>query len=417
MSDGEVHALLSPSRADRYMACAGSVALEAAYPDEGSVYADEGSAAHLLASWCLKDKTDASDYLGETIRIGKHAFVVDTTMAGYVADYVKLVREYAAGKTLLVEQRVPIGHLTGETGAEGTSDAIILDTLNNHLTVVDLKYGMGVEVSAQENPQLLKYALGSLEHCDMLGTFDKVSMVIHMPRRNFVSEWMDVPLPVLNMFAEEVRASADRVRAAVREYDDPGVDQRQWENEYLRPGEKQCRFCKAKSGCKALAREVSELVGEAATAADFADLVVSDVVAETGDNFLSDAMAKVGLVEDWCKAVRAEVERRLLDGKDVAGFKLVEGRAGPRKWADEVAAEALLKRVRLKQGEMYERKLVSPTTAEKLLKKTKPKVWDEAQAFITRADGKPSVAPATDPRPALVVANLADEFSELARSE
>jgi len=147
-----------------------------------------------------------------------------------------------------------------------------------------------------------------------------------------------------------------------------------------------------------------------ATAHDFAEFIPDVPNAETGDNYLSMAMAKVDLVEAWCKAVRGEVERRLLAGETVDGWKLVEGRKGNRAWADEAAAEEMFKRsFRLRDDEMYTKKLISPTAAEKLLKDT-PKRLKRAMDLMTRSEGKPSVAPAADRRPALAVSNLADEF-------
>ena len=412
MSDGAYHAKLSPSGAHRWMACPGSVVLEAAYPDEGSIFADEGTAAHTLAAWCLTDGVPADQYLGEVIYAGKRQFTVDKAMAGHVANYVKLVRELAEGGKLLVERKVPIGHLTGEQDASGTSDAVIIK--GDTLMVVDLKYGMGVPVDALENPQLQMYALGAYEAYSVLADFKQVSMYIHMPRLNYVSEY-HVPIADLLAFADKVRKAAGAVYAAANSYEFLAIP---WEDSFLRPGEKQCRFCKAKATCPALLAEVTEVVGgEPATAEDFAQFMPIDTTDGIGDNYLSMAMDKVGLVEDWCKAVRAETERRLLQGIKVPGYKLVEGKQGNRAWTDPAQAEAALKALRLKQDEMYDKKLISPTTAEKLLK-TKPDKWQKLGGLITRASGKPSVAPATDKRPELAVHTAtAEEFTALANTE
>jgi hypothetical protein len=388
------HAKLSPSGAHRWMRCPGSVALEAAFSDQSSSYAAEGTLAHTLASDCLEHPAGKhpSQRIGEQHDVDGYSFTVDQTMADYVDDYIRLVLGYAQRGLLLVEQRVPIGHLTGEQGATGTSDAIVVDTANRVLFVVDLKYGMGVKIDAGDNPQLMLYALGALEQCDQLGEFDQVCMVIHQPRLNHVSEhWLEVA--ELLEFAEDVRLAA----IEVGDHEVPRLE----------PGEKQCRFCKAKSTCPALAAEVGEIVSGSATLSEFD---TPDMT--TGDNYLSMAMSKVELVEQWCTAVRAEVERRLLAGQTVDGFKLVEGRKGNRKWSSDTEVETLFKSFRLRQDEMYDYSLISPTKAEKLLKDT-PKRWERAQALISRADGKPSVAPATDKRPTLAVQSVADDFRDL----
>lgn len=406
------HARLSPSGAHRWMACPGSAVLEAGLPDKGSVYADEGTAAHSLAAICLEDRTNAEDYIGEVIHVGERTFTVDKAMAGYVQDYVKLVRGLAEGKTLLVEQRVPIGHLTGEESAEGTSDAIIV--ASDNLTVVDLKYGMGVEVSAIENEQAMMYALGAYEKYGLLADFQTVSMYIHMPRLNYVSEY-HITVGELQDFADRVQIAATNVSDATAD----GANAEHFAFEYLQPGEKQCKFCKAKATCPALRAEVLSLFSDnVASADDFADMAIDKPTADTGDNFLSVAMSKIGLVEDWCKAVRGEVERRVIAaGGQWLDYKLVQGKQGNRKWRDEGAVEAALKAMRLKQDEMYDRKLISPTTAEKLLKKASPARWTKLQEHIVRGDGKPSVAHVTDPRPAMATTATADDFAEFGTSE
>lgn len=392
------HAKLSPSGAHRWMACPGSVNLEAPFPDTSSVYAAEGTVAHDVAAQCLIDSRDPASFIGDVMEVDGFTFTVDKAMADYVADYVKLVRDLAEGKTLYAESKVPIGHLTGEEGATGTSDAVIIDVAERNLSIVDLKYGMGVTVEANDNPQLMMYALGALEMYNILCDFDTVSMYIHMPRLNYVAE-CHISTEELLKFGATVWQAASRTRSEVT---------------YTTPGEKQCRFCKAKATCPALRTAMAEIVDgtSAATIDEFADLVPEVPNMETGDNYLSIAMSKVGLVEDWCKGVRAEVERRLLAGQKVDGFKLVEGRRGNRKWSDEAKVEALLKSFRMRQDEMYDMSLISPTKAEKLFK-SNPKRWEKVEALSSRSDGKPSVAFASDKRSEMTVQSVADDFRDL----
>jgi hypothetical protein len=390
------HAKLSPSGAHRWMACPGSVNLEAPFPDTSSVYAAEGTVAHDVAAQCLIDNRDPASFIGDVMEVDGFTFTVDKAMADYVADYVKLVRDLAKGKTLYAESKVPIGHLTGEEGATGTSDAVIIDVAERNLSIVDLKYGMGVTVEATDNPQLLMYALGAFEMYNILCDFDTVSMYIHMPRLNYVAE-CHISTQELLDFGATVWQAASRTRSEVT---------------YTTPGEKQCRFCKAKATCPALRTAITEIVGGSASLDEFLP-EVPDM--QTGDNYLSVAMAKVGLVEDWCKGVRAEVERRLLAGQKIDGFKLVEGRRGNRKWSDEAEVEALLKSFRMRQDEMYDMSLISPTKAEKMFK-SNPKRWEKVEALTSRSDGKPSVAFASDKRSEMAVSSVADDFRDLLKT-
>ncbi len=391
------HAKRSPSGAAGWLECAGWLSDPA-----GSKFADEGTDAHELAAIVLSDGVGRVDfYKGRVMGLG-HA--VGDEMALAVQDYVDYVNGVAAATDgeVLVEQRLPIESITGEPDAHGTADTVILS--GSELTVVDLKYGRGVPVPAEDNPQLQIYALAALEEFSLVQDFDTVRMVIHQPRIGAVSEWVQS--------VAELRAFGELVKKRI-EIHDANPESRN-------PGEKQCRWCARKATCDALADQVQSAIG-----ADFENLTtfnremteaaMQKRPAGLDADGLARAMAAADLVEIWLKAVRAEVEARLLAGQAVPGFKLVQGKKGNRKWVDEKAAEELLKAMRIKHDAMYDYSVISPTTAEKLAKTEVigPRQWPKVAALITQSEGRPSVAPESDKRPALVMSAVAADFDDM----
>lgn len=398
------HAQFSPSGAHRWMTCAASVALEASCPDDSSSFADEGTAAHELAAMALANGHDAAAYLGRLIPVNGKSYEVDHDMAGFVQKYIDYVR--SLGGELMVEQRLSIEALTGEANAKGTSDAVIL--LGDELIIVDLKYGRGVKVDPDHNEQLQMYAAAALAEYEFLGDFKRVRLVIVQPRIEHLAEW-DCSVDELRVFADSVKPCADRGRAAVVFLQQHG----ELHPKYFNVSEDACRFCKAKANCPALTAKVQAVVG-----AEFDDVSIqaaTTAIPAAPDAELGVKMSATDLIEDWIKAVRAEVERRLLAGGTVPGYKLVQGRQGARAWVDATEAETLLKSMRLKVEEMYDLKLISPTSAEKLAKAGTigPKQWKKVEQIVTRSSGKPSVAPESDKRPALAITPAVDDFADV----
>ena len=407
------HAKLSPSSAHRWLYCPASVALEAGCPDESSEFADEGTAAHELAAMCLNTSDDADFYVGSTIDVNGNIFTVDDDMAGHVQKYLDYVR--ALGGELMVEQRLSIEAITGEPDAKGTSDAVVL--LEDELIIADLKYGRGVKVEANHNEQLAIYALAAVNEFGFLGDFKRVRLVIVQPRLDAISEW-DTPIAktegnqALEKFAEHV---APRAARALQLVTGAAIEP----NDYF-PAEKPCRFCKAKATCPALTKHVLTTVAD-----DFVDTTqpiapqLAPAIERSVDNvMLGNLLGAVDLIEAWCKSIRAKAESELLEGNPVPGFKLVEGRRGARRWADASEVEATMKSMRMKLEEMYDFTLISPTTAEKLAKSGAigPRQWPKLQSLITQNEGRPSVAPESDKRPALSMQAKADEFSDLSQT-
>jgi hypothetical protein len=370
------HAVYSPSAAHRWMRCPGSVQACSTILDQSSAYAEEGTRAHELAAAILEGKA-----------LPPH----DADMLEYVHVYTDVVSTLLTSTAqVFIEQRLQFSETIGVDESFGTSDCVILD--GDVITLVDLKYGMGVRVDAEENEQLQIYALAALEQFGMAHAFKSVKLIIVQPRLDHISEW-EVSVEQLEQFANRVRCAVEAAEDALP---------------LFVPGEKQCRFCKAKANCQALADHVAETVG-----AEFEDLDVEAVKAQPakmGANYLAHCMAAVGLIEDWCTAIRARVESELLAGHQVDGWKLVQGRMGARKWADLEAPVDILDQALGQRA--YNVELISPTQAEKLLKGT-PTTWADLQQHIIRSEGRPSVAPASDKRAAISGVASADDFESI----
>ena len=379
----EYHAKKSPSGSDGWMKCSGW------YSDSvGSSFADWGTDAHHFSAAALIEIHSGDYYRGQ---VGPKGNVCDDTMIECVDDYIGLVRKYAEGGELHVEVAVPIEHLTGEAGATGTSDGVIINRYNHiedgvirvgqEIIVIDLKTGMGVPVSAERNSQLMMYALGAIELFSLIyGDFDRVRLVISQPRINNDSEWI-VSIDELMAFGETIKIVPVG----------------------LNPSEKACRWCAAKSKCPAIQQQVMDA---------FEVVPSPDVEAVR----LGQLMDQVPQIENWCKAIRGEVELRILNGEAVPGRKLVQGKRGNRAWTDEASVIEKLKSYRFKNEQIYDQKLLSPTKIEKLFDET-PKKWAVLSHLISQSEGKPSVALESDKRPKLIKVDVMGDFDEVEVSD
>lgn len=401
------HSKFSASAASRWISCPGSMVLSVGKVDQRSSYAADGSAMHDVADACLQSKANPAGYLGREVVIDGTTVTLTQDMVECVAKYLEHVEELTAGADIVQsETRTNYAKWLGvpHDSAWGTADCTAAWIDLKHLLVADLKTGRGVQVDAENNEQGMLYAGGKLLEMDDLGIeIETIDIVISQPRVNSApSVWKLTRAELEAWLTGRARQGATSVQMGEQSAGAAG-----WEDTFLKPGEKQCRFCRAKATCPALRAEVADVVGFAQDITDAFEPVVPDK-----QDLLAVCMSKVDLIEDWLKAVRAEVERRLLAGAPVPGYKLVQGKQGNRAWSDKAQAEDLLKTFRLKVEEMYDLSLISPTTAEKLVKAETigPRQWKKAEALITRAAGKPSVAPVSDKRPALEIAPIDDAF-------
>lgn len=483
------HAMLSPSGMPAAIRCLAKPRRERGMPDQSSSFADEGTAAHFLLEQCLLKNVEAAHFHGTRILVkdGKTEFnmggqyPVGPDMTRDLQKALDYILAVADGATVYSEQKLSIAHITGEfwhrqtgavafkhqTGAyvdidtgqvyaesevepaTGTTDVWIIKGRVAHC--MDLKWGMGVQVFAQDNEQQEMYTDAGIKEFDFLDEVEEIHLHILQPRMKHFDE----AVYTRQQLADRVKAIREAsLKIALTPADELPAT----------PGEKQCKFCKKGATCKERTEHTMELIvgefvdmergsvwvelpqaekllaqsfGVKASAVDYHGEhkdslpgftvkkpnirpsleAATEALTTADDERLATLMDAADMIEGFAKAVRAETERRLLAGTFTdARYKLVEGRQGARAWIDPEATESELKKMRLKSDEMYDKVLISPTTAEKLLKDTNPRKWKKLQDFITRSDGKPSVAPASDKRPALSMA-IAEQFEELPAEE
>lgn len=424
------HDILSPSGADRWMVCRGSVMLTKDLPNPDSSYATEGTDYHYLASICLEEETNAADYVGQALPSG--ALVTEDNAAA-LQKYIDLVRSLhaASGGELQIEKKVPTHKITGEPGGKGgTSDAIIIPPEDgDELIVADLKFGMGVEVHAEKNRQGMIYAIGALELYELWDLVKTVRIVISQPRLDHVSEWT-CSIESLREFADEVRRAAKPIVERLLNPKLPPLP--------LVPDEKACRFCLNRAVllpngdvrlCPALEEYANKTMLDGFETIEGEKALVLDddkkpVINVTGDK-LAELMKKSYLLEtfansiyDLITAARAKVEHELQNGQEVPGWKLVEGKKGNREWSDEERVTELFKQFRLLNEEMYKQTLITPSKAEELFKKKgNPGRWKKAQKWVEQEKGKPSVVPVSDKRPALQIGKAEDGMEAITEDD
>lgn len=408
------HSLLSASGSSRWMACPASVALSRGQPDNGNDSARWGTAAHELAAECLQTEKNPGSWHGRIIHVEGHDYPVDDRMVEMVQTYIDIVRKKASvpGAVLLVEQHVDYSFLFASEYIEehgkqgGTGDAVILTP--DYIEVIDLKTGQ--KAVSPDSSQLKMYGLGVLEEHDpdgMVFDWPKVKLTIVQPPKSSQPIEAEVTREELMAFATDATICGNAALSLLR------IPVEEIPLEYLVPGEEQCNYCKAKAKCPKLRAVVSDAVFEDLDALEPSTAIetLTPTPPTTPDD-LADAYAKLELVEGWCTAVRERAYAHVVNGGELPGHKLIAGKRGSRKWADEQKAEETLRAIRLKQDEMYKKSLISPTQAEKVLK-DKPKRWERVSVLIVQEEGKPTLVPNSAKGEPLVVAKADDAFDDL----
>ncbi|NMX03589.1 DUF2800 domain-containing protein [Mobiluncus mulieris] len=377
------HALLSASGAHRWLKCPPSALVEAGMPDSTSVAAEQGTVAHALAEWKLRRA------LHQAPTMRPESGWIDTEMEAHTDDYVAFIQERLreARKTcsdpvVLIEQRLDYSYFV--PGGFGTGDCVII--AEPALQIIDLKYGQGILVETERNPQLMLYALGALAAFDVLYEISEVAVTIFQPRRSNVDTWT-VSVTELKAWAEGVVRPTAELAARGEGCFAAG----DW-----------CRFCKLAPTCRARAEANLALARfEFAPPAELSDVEISEV------------LAKLPELKAWASDVEAyALSLAVNQGKTWAGFKLVEGRS-IRKYSDEAKVVETAETAGV--SDIYEKKLKTITALEKQLGK---KRFNELLgSLIVKPPGKPTLVPETDKRPALATVSAAEEFTPIKKTK
>ena len=368
------HALLSPSAAHRWIRCPPSACLEREFPSSSSEAAAEGTAAHALCEHKLRKFLKLRSKR-------PHSDFEDDEMDRCSDAYVSFVQEQMGdipSPMVLVEQRLDLTRYVPE--AFGTADCIIVG--GDMLHVIDFKYGMGVLVEAEHNPQMMLYALGALELLDGIYDIQTISMSIFQPRRENVCTW-SLPKEELLRWARD-----DLVEKARLAY--------MGEGEY-RAGE-WCTFCRAAARCRARAEEKLRLAKEEFK---YPPLIT--------DEEIEDVLGEIPELIKWANAILAyATDAAVNHGKVWMGFKIVEGRS-VRRYKDEdvVAREA----ESAGYTDIFDKKLISLTQMERLM--GKKAFTDILGGLIEKPPGKPTLVPVSDKRPAIHTGSAQSEFTAI----
>ena len=404
------HAMLSPSKRSRWALCPGSIREEAKYPEQDSgPAAADGTHSHTLLEHCIKaGLTDPMDQVGETFTDHEGEFKVDADRAARVKTAIEYIRERSMNGMFKVisEQRVDPKFLLGRDDLSGTVDCQIIGP--DWIELIDYKDGMGV-VSAEGNMQLEQYAYGVLAELKLPVNgdypFNHVRMTIIQPKLALRGMQPITSSEVPTRHLIDNMGTIITQAAATDKPDAPLV-----------PGESQCKFCRAKGSCAALASNVMKDVGVM-----FQPVIQLPDVAQQSANKdpstmdmsqIAQIMEAAPLMRQLLEAVEKEALRRMEAGQVIPGLKLVNGR-GSRAWAlpEEEMADKLVK-MGIPKTAVYETKLVSPAKAEKLTWEkrdgTKMALSDRQlktmeTEYVVKMAGKLTVVPESDERKAVTL--------------
>lgn len=387
-SGTRAHALLSASSATRWLACPPSARLEEKFPDTTSDFAKEGTLAHELAELKLrKYAVEPMTQRAYSIKANKLKRQelwqpeMDEHTETYL-DYIKgVMLSYPVKPYVTAEKQVDFSRFVPE--GFGTADCLIL--AGDKLHVIDFKYGKGVHVSAEDNPQMKLYALGALEGYRLVYDVKTVQMTIVQPRLNNISEF-EISAAELLDWGTAVNTIAVKAYAGEGDFN---------------PGE-HCRFCRAKAQCKARADLNMQLYPAAEQKCDPALLSAEE---------LGEYLRRGKLIAAWVSDLESFALAHCLNGHNVPGFKAVEGRT-TRAFTNTDEAFSVLMAAGIDEAMLYERKPLTLAQTEKVVGKAK--FTELASKYVVYNPGKPTLVPESDKREAISTAiNAADVFNKL----
>lgn len=378
------HALLSPSAAHRWMHCTAAPRLEANVQDNETSYAQEGTLAHAYCADKLKSffslPTDAEleemKRLDDRYHTGEMDEYTDTYFT-IVMEKFNCARTTTKDAQLKIETKLDFSKYVPE--AFGTADAIII--ADGCLEIIDFKYGKGVRVSAEENPQMLIYALGAYEAYSFEYNINRVRMTIIQPRIDNLSEYELTT-------AELLKWAALKLAPKAKEAFDGGKQL---------PGE-WCQFCRVKCNCKALTMQCVD------TADQFDNLKLV-----SKDDLQNIVLPRIATIKTWLAGIEEFALTQALAGIEYAGYKIVEGRSN-RKITDPDKVGSILYIEGFDESDYLKpAELRTITDLEKLCGKKRFAAL--CADYIDKPQGKPTLVPESDKRPAFNAA--ADDFKNI----
>src|SRR5690625_3282526 len=371
------HAILSASGSHRWLKCTPSARLELEFDDTSGEAAAEGTAAHELSEYKLRNALNRECEKPSSVYHSDEMEFLTDGYVQYILEVIEEVKQKTKDPLILIEQRLDFSNYVPE--GFGTGDCVIVG--NDVVHVIDFKYGQGVLVEAETNPQMMLYALGALNLFDGIYDIEQVCMTIYQPRRENLSVFTIAKEELLDWANNVLQPKAELAFAGKGEY--VAGD---W-----------CRFCRASVKCRARAE---------------ANLKVAKYEFKKPplltDEEIADILTSIADLTKWTNEITSYATSAAVNhGKEWPGFKVVEGRS-IRKYTNEKDVEEAA--IKAGYEDIYKKSILTITNMEKLMGKSK---FNEILGqFVMKPKGKPTLVPLSDKRPEIKNISIKNEFME-----